>query len=962
MPVYSLNNHFCKYSVYLSETFQALQSNPDVYPEIIEQITRAGLLYFSVDKTSGIQSGLDKFIKEGIDDADIFVLYASSAAIDVDSHKGKPTAELEYDYAKNAGKPVLVYLDRDYRQESSAAYQWIGEIQRNETYNLINQETDLPLVVTADLLKLILKKSDLSFWIHSDISPAKIESIVKQKKLLDGNLHHVGELIQKFEKRLNDEQRDQILGPLIDIEMYPNISGQAYCFAAKQTPANEIKHEGLSYHFCIDRFEPYEGDAVYDRQLKVTWLKITNQNFSWLDAVDWRNKLSPENLKKVAELTAGSEDWRLPDIEELMTLICECKQEEDYFDKTLYSGDVHWFWSGTAVKDEQKAFYIETTQGSVLKDELSHMNAILLRCSGRPTNLGNLIYTPGKSSAEEEETEILRQANRSRHIYGIFLSIFQSAQINNGLVNELQHSLHRSGYAVDCNLTKSSRTVMKEDSVLSELENNDAYVLVLDRTATPDMLDSARLELCLARSLHLPIFIYHNVSNAQLASWSGNLGLAEEGVDGLATFKDAQNLAAELVPVLSKFVSQSSSPGLIRHNEFESIKACIEKINHHRSLQDACEPLLKKFIKAIPVNNLQPEFEKYGIVFEKPVYGEQTWFVSSDNPLQRFFLRGGLKQSYELPILFEKFPNRFASIEKKDDCCIVYDHYLKLKWWTIGVKKTSYQEALDYAQQVSDQQKENWRLPTVEEMATLLTRSRINRKYMDEEVFPLGRWFWTSSCVGKMVYYVDFNYLDGSIRLEDLSKFKDEFPTLRKKTVILVCYDSKLSEPGPVLHPSEHEPQNLQKGAKPVDPVLLSIPILSKTVDFLFGEVAKILDERRENRKEQKEMNKGSQPTTGEALTEPSPVPIKKEELLSLGVNQKVWLERKGEIEHLYEMLQIYIDNYRLVEKQIAMVGEIHMPQEKMHQLKAAEKGMIETTRKLEAELSKIFGMEINLE
>lgn len=147
-----------------------------------------------------------------------------------------------------------------------------------------------------------------------------------------------------------------------------------------------------------------------------------------------------------------------------------------------------------------------------------------------------------------------------------------------------------------------------------------------------------------------------------------------------------------------------------------------------------------------------------------------------------------------------------------------------------------------------------------------------------------------------------------------------------------------------------------------MDPVLLSIPILSKTVDFLFGEVAKILDERRENRKEQKEMNKGSQPTTGEALTEPSPVPIKKEELLSLGVNQKVWLERKGEIEHLYEMLQIYIDNYRLVEKQIAMVGEIHMPQEKMHQLKAAEKGMIETTRKLEAELSKIFGMEINLE
>ena len=169
-----------------------------------------------------------------------------------------------------------------------------------------------------------------------------------------------------------------------------------------------------------------------------------------------------------------------------------------------------------------------------------------------------------------------------------FLSIYKSEhRFDSDFLSALQASLYKGGYAVDSNVAKSSRTVLKEAAVAARLKNNDAYVLVIDRATTPKMLDSARLELQLARNLSLPVFIFHNFQDTQPDDWKEKLELSTEEMMGLAKYKDAQRLAADLIPALNNFVMRSLSTGWIRYTDFEAIKSCIEKINHHRSLLDS---------------------------------------------------------------------------------------------------------------------------------------------------------------------------------------------------------------------------------------------------------------------------------------------------------------------------------------------------------------------------------------
>ena len=54
---------------------------------------------------------------------------------------------------------------------------------------------------------------------------------------------------------------------------------------------------------------------------------------------------------------------------------------------------------------------------------------------------------------------------------------------------------------------------------------------------------------------------------------------------------------------------------------------------------------------------------------------------------------------------------------------------------------------------------------------------------MDETVFPTGRWFWSGTRQGETVFYIDFNYMHGSVGSENLSR---QLPDVRLKTALLV--------------------------------------------------------------------------------------------------------------------------------------------------------------------------------
>ena len=144
-----------------------------------------------------------------------------------------------------------------------------------------------------------------------------------------------------------------------------------------------------------------------------------------------------------------------------------------------------------------------------------------------------------------------------------------------------------------------------------------------------------------------------------------------------------------------------------------------------------------------------------------------------------------------------------------------------------------------------------------------------------------------------------------------------------------------------------------------IDPTQL--PILLKAIDFVFDEGRKILDERRERRKNS-DLAQTSE--NQEPAKEPSPVEIQqknelKQDLLASKIDEILWQNHELEIKHLVRLLETYSRNYHLASEQYAKWGSALVPPIIVHNMTEAENSMIETTKQLEAVLSKVYKKDI---
>jgi hypothetical protein len=217
------------------------------------------------------------------------------------------------------------------------------------------------------------------------------------------------------------------------------------------------------------------------------------------------------------------------------------------------------------------------------------------------------------------------------------------------------------------------------------------------------------------------------------------------------------------------------------------------------------------------------------VITPKPDFGTQTRFVSQETPFQRLVFPANGTEGSQLPILFAKIPARFQLLDDQPDHTVVLDRYLNLKWLTTVRKHVSYEQALAYGREVSEHTGDVWRLPSVNELTTLLTSTRGERKYMDEAIFPTGRWFWSSTRQGNTVFYVDFNYMHGSVGSENLS---GQLPFFRLKTAMLVSRGDQAGaaseEQG--VKPSikaDHAPGVSQEDRQALIDVLIRLPGLA---------------------------------------------------------------------------------------------------------------------------------------
>jgi hypothetical protein len=140
------------------------------------------------------------------------------------------------------------------------------------------------------------------------------------------------------------------------------------------------------------------------------------------------------------------------------------------------------------------------------------------------------------------------------------------------------------------------------------------------------------------------------------------------------------------------------------------------------------------------------------------------------------------------------------------------------------------------------------------------------------------------------------------------------------------------------------------------------LPILLKAIDFIFDEGRKILEERRERRKAEATPQDVKNPELADeaAPAEEQKQAEVKQELVSSKIDEIVWKDHETEVRHLVKLLETYSHNYHLASEQYAKWGSALVPPIILHNMTEAENSMLETIKKLESVLSKVYKKEIN--
>jgi hypothetical protein len=144
-----------------------------------------------------------------------------------------------------------------------------------------------------------------------------------------------------------------------------------------------------------------------------------------------------------------------------------------------------------------------------------------------------------------------------------------------------------------------------------------------------------------------------------------------------------------------------------------------------------------------------------------------------------------------------------------------------------------------------------------------------------------------------------------------------------------------------------------------IDPTQL--PILLKAIDFVFDEGRKILEERRERRKNG---DSAPVPENPEPSKEVPSAGIQannetKQDLLASKIDEIQWQDHELEVKHLVKLLETYSRNYHLTSEQYAKWGSALVPPIIVHNMTEAENSMIETIKQLETVLSKVYKKDI---
>lgn len=763
-----------RYRVFFSSTFL---DNQEIRALLIKKLNYARLFYTAMETFIGeVDVTLKTKLKKEIDKSDIYILlvkyYEGGGVI-----QGNVAAtQFEYRYARKQNKLILPYL------KDNGSYNNFGdncttsfkqEVSEHYKYSRLEDDPEAATTkIFCDILHHVSFNDSLSCWIKSDFNKHDITyKIFGKMRALSQSINETNSKFRMYMDKLDlpDYGKQDLIGRLVDSGVMKAEKNRAYQYIKpKFRPGIVSPDEDVSYdtEYYVDRFDRYVSGVIYDRKLNLYWYYLKNRSFSFTEAMEFC-----QDMPEVSDGACGC-TWKLPTIEQLMSLMTVERQEHGFIDDIFGTENVHWFWSGTQASEGSDAYYIETIDRKIHADSTGetdvHKKAVIVCTGDRPfTKEPALDHIdidtplPDVSILKETKGNTLYQLYFSQNLYT--------------LLEEFVHLFEKHMYYITCVNSIGARSCSMRESIETEIRASDIYCVYIDGNVSDDVRKQIRLEVKLASNHSIPILLFMQTDNA--IDLSG-FGLAGYGDHNLHTHvRPGERLEYSVLAAIHNTLP--SVCGWIQKADYDAIKSIISGINRMEEKLLEGQLYIRKYLDHCSARGLEEALVNNQILIRNTNAGSSIRFVSKSNPVTMF-----LKNEFNSKdsILLETFPDRFAEIDNGSG--IYRDRYLNIYWNTNVVKQKTFDEAIAYAKSFSHDKIQGWRLPEINELITLITPTFGTRKYMDEDIFPVGRWFWSNTVTddGNTAYYINYHFFNGAVDLEKTYMTED----IRKKSVLLV--------------------------------------------------------------------------------------------------------------------------------------------------------------------------------
>lgn len=265
-----------KYQVFVSSTYEDLI---EARKKIIETVLSLYHLPVGMEMFSADDSEQWEIIKETIDASDYYVIIIGHRYGSISPSSGVSYTEMEYDYAKSTGVPVLAFIrERDVytspkeresdNSKSELLDRFIDKAKSNKLCNFWNSMDDLATKVAVALPKIMMRNPRIGWVRGNKIASTEISKEIAE---LSTENRRLREKLRDYESQLNSDAPELII---------KNINSDLSFFL-------ETNFERLSY------FKPMDMNDIPEdlrEELSVKELNEYNQRIPDDEAVNRYNR------------------------------------------------------------------------------------------------------------------------------------------------------------------------------------------------------------------------------------------------------------------------------------------------------------------------------------------------------------------------------------------------------------------------------------------------------------------------------------------------------------------------------------------------------------------------------------------------------------------------------------------------------------------------------------------------